>query len=502
MKNYLVGIDVGTTAIKTIICDAKKYEIIGSAKAEHNLLSPRPGWAEEDAGQWWENVKITVRKCIKDAAIDPLHIAGIGITGMAPAFILLDRNGIPLRNSIQQNDARTYKEIDYMGRQINEEDFFNITGCAINQQMIGPKILWIKENEPDVFKKTNKILGSYDYIIYKMTGSFSVDHNWALEGGLFDIHKRDWSDRLLKIAGIDRHLLPDVNQPTDIAGMVSTLSAKELGLKAGTPVIAGTTDSMTSTFMAGIHNEGDLLLKFGGAGDILYSTDRLITDKRLFIDYHVIPNKFILNGCMASSGSVLKWFIEQSFDEENLNYDKLDRMVEKIKPGSEGLVVLPYFIGEKTPIFDLLARGVIFGLTLHHTKYHIYHSLLEAIGYGFLHHIEVLKDLKIEPKNITATNGGALSRIWGSIISNIIGYPINYLSQNPGSSLGAAFMAGMGVGCFKDWSGVKKFYHISYTIKPDRAAHEKYKKYFNIYKKLYLNLKDVFYQLNELESGN
>ncbi len=502
MKKYLIGVDVGTTSIKTIICNALEYKVIASSNSAHHLLSPHPGWAEENPEDWWSGVKLTIKECLTKTGINPKNIAGLGITGMCPAFILLDKKGNVLRPSIQQNDARTYKQINYMRKAINEDEFFSITGCDINQQMIGPKILWVRENEPELFNKTDMILGSWDYIIYKLTGKYSVDPNWALEGGLYDINQKKWSGKLLEIAGVDSSYFPDIYQPAEIIGRVNQTAAKELGLETGTLVVACTTDSMTSTFMAGVQNEGDLLLKFGGAGDILFSIDKLITDKRLFIDYHVIEGKYILNGCMASSGSLLKWFIQQSFDESTVNYEKLDLMVEKIEAGSEGLVLLPYFIGEKTPIFDVLARGVIFGLTLHHTRYHIYHALLEAIGYGFYHHIEVFRELGFEPKRIIATNGGALSKIWGRIISNIIGYPINYLNVNPGSSMGAAFVAGMGAGCFKDWSEAKNFTDISDTIYPDKKAHEKYKKYFNIYKKLYLRLKDVFVELNEaIEKG-
>lgn len=498
MKKYLIGIDIGTTSVKTIICDASKYEITKMAKAEHNLLSPLPGWAEENPEDWWSNTKTTINLCLKNTKINPKQIAGIGISGMVPAFILLDSGGKVLRPSIQQNDARTYKEIEYIRQNIDDDDFFNITGCMINQQMVGPKILWIKENEPEVFKEVDKIMGSYDYIVYKLTGKYSLEHNWALESGLYDIHAKKWSKKILKIVGIDESYLPQVNKPTNIVGEVTNVISRELGLEYDIPVVAGSADHVASAFMAGIQNEGDLLLKFGGAGDILYSTDELITDKRLFIDYHIIPNKFLINGCMASSGSALKWFKQQSFNKCDINYTEIDNKADEIKSGSEGIIILPYFIGEKTPIFDPLARAVICGLTLHHTKYHIYHALLEAIGYGFLHHIEVLKELGFKPKNVIASNGGSVSKTWGKIISNIVGYPIHYLKESPGSSLGAAFIAGMGTGCFKDWSEVKNFLEVSYTVYPNSEEHVKYKKCFNIYKKLYLKLKDIFKDLNEV----
>ncbi len=497
MNRFILGVDIGTTSVKTVICDVCKYKIISTTRAEHDLYSPQPGWAEEKPDDWWKNTVITIKSSIKKVNIDPNEIAGIGVSGMVPAFILLGDKGKVLRPSMQQNDARTYNEIEYIREEIGDDDFFNITGCVINQQMISPKILWMKNNEPDVFKKVDKIMGSYDYIVYKLTGKYTVEHNWALESGLYDIHNKKWSNKILKIIGINEEYLPKINKPTDIVGGVTYEVSKKLDIQEGIPVVAGSADHIASAFMAGIQSDGDLLLKFGGAGDILYSTNELITDKRLFIDYHIIPNKFIINGCMASSGSVLKWFVKQSFNENSVAYAKIDEKADKLESGSEGIVILPYFVGEKTPIFDPLARGVIFGLSLHHTKYHIYRALLEAIGYGFLHHIEVLKELGFEPKKVIAANGGAISKTWGKIISNIIGYPVIYLKESPGSSLGVAFVAGMGTNCFKSWSDVNNFIEVSHTIYPEKEEHIKYQRYFKIYKELYLKLKDLFRDLSK-----
>lgn len=497
-KNFLLGIDIGTTSVKTVIINAKDYNIVATAKAEHDLFSPFPGWAEENPNDWWINTINTIKLCIKKSKINGREIAGIGLSGMVPAFVLLGEKGQVLRPSMQQNDARTYKEIEFIRSRINNDEFFNITGCIINQQMVGPKILWMKKNEPEIFSKVKQIIGSYDYIVYKLTGKFSLERNWALESGIYNLRLEKWSNKLLKIIGIKKSFFPKINNPTDIIGEVSYVAAEEIGIPEGIPVVAGTADHVASAFIAGVQNDGDLLLKFGGAGDILYSTDKLITDKKLFIDYHIIPNKFLINGCMASSGSALKWFTKQAFGESKIDYAVLDKKANNLKPGSEGIIILPYFIGEKTPIFDPLARGVIFGLTLHHTKFHIYRALLEAIGYGFLHHIEVLKEIGCEPKRVIATNGGAVSRTWGEITSNIIGYPINYLKQNPGSSLGAAFVAGMGINCFDDWSEAKNFIEISDIVHPDMGEYVKYQKFYLIYKKLYRDLKDNFKDLVEI----
>jgi xylulokinase len=498
MNKYLLGIDIGTSSVKTIICDVDKYKIIASETAEHDLYSPFPGWTEENPEDWWENTVKTVSACIAKSKVEPKQIAGIGTTGMLPAFVLLDEKGEVLRPSIQQSDSRTYKEMDYLREKIDPDTFFNITGCSLNQQMIAPKILWMKENEPEIFSKTRTILGSYDYINYKLTGNFSLESNWALESGMFDIKTGDWSEDILRIIGINKNYFPKVNQPSTVIGTVTKEAAKKIGALEGIPVIAGVADMIASAFMAGIQNPGDLIIKLGSAGDITFSSDHLITDKRLFIDYHVIPDNYYLSGCMASSGSLIKWFKKQFISKPEISYADLDREAEKISSGSDGLIVLPYFIGEKTPIFDPIARGVIFGLTIYHTIFHVYRAILEAIGFGFQHHIDVIKEISLEPKNVIAADGGASSKAWVQMLSNMFGLPIKCLKQNPDASLGAAFIAGIATKCFSDWSESKEFIDVSHAFYPDETEHIKYQKYYSLYRKLYFDLKENFKTLNKI----
>ncbi len=499
MKKYLVGIDIGTSSVKTIICETKTFKIVAKDTQEHNLYSPNPGWAEEKPLDWWENAINTVKNCIRISNIDIKKIVAIGTTGMVPAFVLLDNKGKVVRNSIQQSDARTYREIEELRKRIDSEEFFNITGCSLNQQMIAPKILWMFNNEPEEFSKVKIIFGSYDFINYKLTGNFSVESNWALESGIYDINLKSWSDKILQILGIKKNLFPKINQPTDIIGGVSKKAARQMGILSGTPVIAGVADHISSAFISGARDPGELVVKLGSAGDIIFSVDKLVTDRRLFIDYHVIPGRYYLNGCMASSGSLIKWFKEQFISDQKFDYPALDKEAEKIVSGSNKLIILPYFIGEKTPIFNPLARGVIFGLTTFHSKFHIYRAILESIGYAFLHHIDIIKEIGFKPNKIIATDVGASSIIWVKILSNIFGLKIGLLEQNLGSSMGAAFIAGIATNCFKDWDTANEFFKISKTIYPDLDEYKKYKRFYLIYKKLYMDLLNDFKELNKVQ---
>lgn len=496
MGKFILGVDIGTSSVKTIIYDVGKSKIIASKSEEHNLYSPKPGWAEENPEDWWVNTLKSVKSCILESKINPGKISVIGTTGMLPAFVILDSNNDLIRPSMQQNDSRTYKEVKIIEEKIDNEKFFNITGCTLNAQMIAPKIIWMRNNEPENFKKIKTIFGSYDYINYKLAGKRSVESNWALESGMYDINLKGWSKKILNVLELDEGILPRVNWPTDIIGGVDKEAAGLLGIPSGTPVIAGFADHISAAFISGVRNYGDLAIKLGSAGDIMFTANKLITDKRLFIDFHPIPDNYYLSGCMASSGSLLKWFKNQFFDDKKIDFPDLDKYSEKIESGSNGLVVLPYFIGEKTPIFDPLARGVFFGLTTFHTRYHLYKAILESIGYAFLHHIEVIHEIGFETKKIIASGAGAMSLIWVQILSNIFGMEINLLKQNPGSVMGAVFMAGMATNLFNSWEDAAKFSEISSTVYPEPKENLRYGKLYSIYKKIYLNLSENFKELS------
>lgn len=503
--SYLLGVDIGTTGTKVVLLDIHE-NITAEVTLEQHLSLPHPGWAEEDPSVWWENTVKGIQHILKISKIDPSTIKGIGVSGMVPALVLLDEKGTPLRPSIQQNDARTSQEIKWMKANVDEKWVFKRTGGFINQQNIGPKLRWLKINEPGVFKRIKTVLGSYDYINYCLSGNFSLEQNWALESGLFDIKQKDWIGELLELSDFKRELFPPVFQPHQIIGHIQNKAARLTGLREGTPIVAGSADHVASALAAGLENEGDALIKFGSAGDILFCLDSIDTDPRLFIDYHDIPGKFLINGCMATSGAILKWFVEQFCSAEadeakkmggNI-YEILDKKVENIPPGSNELILLPYFLGEKTPIMNPLARGVLFGLTLHHRRENIYKAILESVIYGFQHHFNTLSEKGHKAKKIMACNGGARSRIWLKIAADVIGEKINYISKQKGSVVGAAFVAGMGVDCFKKWNEIQRYGKIDKVIIPDRKNHSVYEDYFKLYKQIYIDLKDRFVQIEKL----
>ncbi len=485
MERYVLGIDIGTTAVKAVLVSGEG-RLVDEASASHDLLSLCPGWAEERADDWWMNVRKAVRAL---AAGNPEAFEGVGcvgVTGMVPAIVMLDAAGKPIRNAIQQNDARSVRQIREVADRVDQRALFGQTGGFTNQQHVLPRMLWVRENEPEVFSRLAHVVGSYDYIVYKLTDRLSVELNWAAESGLFDIGKREWLTDQMESFGFRPEWFPGVNAPMTVVGRVTREASEATGLRRGIPVIAGSADHVASTLSAGIIDQGDLLIKFGGAGDILYCTEELVTSPKLFFDYHVVPDRYLINGCMAASGSLVKWYLGDILDRYGGGtLRELDEAASRLPPASDGLVILPYFLGEKTPIFDPLARGVIFGLTLSHTRAHLFRACLEAVIYGFRHHIDTIEELGYHPARIIATNGGSRSRFWCQIAADVLGQRVRAYASHPGSALGVAFLAGMAVGTFSDWEQIHLFLRDYQVYEPNPEATAIYDRAYAIYRDLY-----------------
>jgi xylulokinase len=479
--SLLLGVDVGTSATKAVVVDPSGT-MVAQSERPAELSSPHPGWAEEDPGQWWDNV------CSLCRDLPVQDVTAIGVSGMVPAVILLDDAGRPLRPSIQQNDARAVAEVAELRAALGD-GVLTRTGSAITQQSVGPTAMWIARHEPEAWRAARTILGSYDYIAFRLTGSVGVERNWALESGLFDLGTGAWADDLCAEAGIDPARLPQPRHPDEIIGAVAPDAATATGLRPGTPVVAGSADHVASAFAAGIVDEGNLLVKLGSAGDILMASNEPLVDPRLYLDFHLVPGKYLPNGCMAASGSFIRWF--QYSLAAGASLAELDVEAEVAGPGAGGIVALPYLLGEKTPLNDPDARGAFVGLRLDHDRGHLFRAVLEATAYGFRHHLDVFAELGRAPRGIRVTNGGARSRLWKQVVADVIGHPLEALVDSSGSELGAAFAAGMGTGAFAGWDEIERFVRVGDVVAPDPATHEAYRDLYAAYRALYPALDPV-----------
>ena len=490
----VLGLDIGTTSTIGILI-RPQGEVVALASRPVTLASPQVGWAEEDPGQWWSNVREIVGELLSHATAAE-EIAAIGVTGMLPAVVLLDRDGQVLRPSIQQSDARCGAEVEELRREVDEAAFIRRAGNGVNQQLVASKLRWVERHEPELFARIGTVFGSYDYVNWRLTGRRAVEQNWALEAGFVDLARHEIADDLVALAHVPRVAVPPKSVSHDILGPVTPAAAAETGLVAGTPVVGGAADLIASALGAGITRPGDVLLKFGGSVDILIATDQAAPDPRLYLDYHLVPGLYMPNGCMSTGGSGLNWFVDTFAGGHAAEaaaagltvHQWLDRLAAEVPAGADGVTILPYLLGEKTPIHDPAARGVFSGLSLSHGLGHLWRALLEAYGYALAHHVEVLQDIGHPTERYFASDGGANSRIWMQIVADILQRPIQLLRGHPGSCLGAAWTASMGAGLAQDWAGIERFVQPDVLVQPNLSNAALYAAGYRTYRDLYERL--------------
>jgi xylulokinase len=495
---YLIGLDIGTTSTIGVLI-RPPAEILRLVSRPATLTSRHPGWAEENPEEWWTNVCGITRELLETEGLEIQQLAGIGVAGMVPALVALDGGGNILRPSIQQSDGRCAEEVGILRQEIDEASFVEIAGNGVTQQLIAAKLRWLERHEPHVFRRIATVFGSYDYINWRLTGSRTIEQNWALESGLIDLRINRLSDALLAHTHLPSSAFPPLARSTDIVGHVSKAAAAETGLPRGLPVVAGAADIVASALAAGLVTPGDALLKFGGSIDVLVATDTPRPDRRMFLDYHLIPGLYVPNGCMSTGGSGLNWFVNNFTGATKTAaascsltmHQYLDRMAEEIPAGADGVRIIPYFLGEKTPIHDPSARGAITGLSLNHDVGHLWRALLEAYAYAIAHHIDVLSDMGYELQRFRACDGGAGSRVWMQIVSDVIGKPVQLLKGHPGSCLGAAWTAAMAVGAADQWSGVENFVREDELIVPNHSNGPAYSAGYRIFRETYRQLSSI-----------
>lgn len=484
----VLGVDVGTTAVKVLLLDGEARPL-RVAERPHPLLTPHPGFAEEDPGTWWHGVVEGIREVLQ--GFDPAGVKALGVSGMVPAVVLHDAKGRPLAPAPLQNDARAVAEIRELRERFGDEWLFARTGSIWNQQVVAPKLLWLRRHRPEIWRKVSWVSGSYEHVAFRLTGARYQEANWALESGLFDPVGRRWLEDILEAVEASPNLFGPVRNPLEVVGGVVREAAEATGLPKGLPVIAGSADHIAAALAAGLLSPGEAVLKLGGAGDFLYAVDRFAPVPELFIDFHDVPGLFVLNGCMATTGSLLRWF-RDGF-QRGASFAELDREAEGVPPGGEGLLVLPYFLGEKTPVHDPEARGTVVGLTLAHTPAHLWRALLEGVGYAYRHHVEVLEARGHRVERYLVLDGGARSPLWRKILASVLEAPLVYLAGGErGSAYGVAFLAGVAAGL---WGFADLRREVAGITEPEAEWTFSYRRFYPLYRELYQRLKDFYPKL-------
>lgn len=504
---YLLGTDIGTSGTKTILTDTKG-NLIAQDLQEYDVLTPRPLWAEQWPAVWLEAAKDSIRNTVKKSNIAPEDIKGIAISGLyGGSGIPLDDKMNPVRPCMIWMDGRARDETKWVLEHIGEEKLLEITWNGANPYYGYTKILWMKNNEPENWAKTKLFLPPNNYIIYKMTGEIVIDYSSAGNiGGIFDMNTRTWSQEMLDLMDIPMSMMPqNIVESTDIAGGLTKETANDLGLWEGMPVIASGIDCGAANIGLGIFEPGVYAAAIGTSMCAALISDKPVKGKGLIIwPYLFQPKKlsyYFAGG--ATAGAIVKWFrktmCEFELEEEKKGgpsaYDILNTAAAEISPGSDGLVVLPYFMGERSPIWDSDAKGTIVGLSLSHTKAHIYRAFLEAVAYSLRNAMEATGENLGE--SILLAGGVTKSRLWRQIFADVTGYPVVCPIHDVEANLGDVMLAGIGTGILS-YEEVKKWQVLDEKIMPDEKNHEIYNRYYKVYQSIYQNLKADMKELSQL----
>jgi len=504
-EKYLLGVDIGTYQSKGVLVNLKG-EIISSYIVSHDLLVPQKGLAEHDAEKvWWGDFNLITKKIFEKSKVDPKKIIAIGCSAIAPAVLPIDKQGNPLRKGILYGiDTRAKEEITELEGLLGKNNIYNKSGNRLSTQSVGPKILWIKKNERHIYNKASKFVTASSFIVGRLTGNYVVDHYTAAAGftPFYNLSKKKWDKEMCE-ALIEIEQLPEVLWTTDIAGHVSKEASIYTGLSPGTPVITGTADAAAEAISIGIGKPGDTMLMYGSSFFFISITKKMEEDKRIESAPFLFPESYCLLGGMSTAGTLTRWIVdntakELTTKEKNQDDDSFQQLIqeaENIPAGSEGLIALPYFSGERTPINDPLAKGVFFGLSLIHTRAHLFCALLEGIGHGVKSNLDILEGKGYQFKNVTAIGGGTKNHLWTQAISDICNQTQNIPKTIIGASFGSAILAGLGTGEIYSLEDAKKWVETERKVEPNKDNHIVYQKNHEIFLSLYENTKELMHKL-------
>lgn len=500
----MMGVDVGTTGIKVIIYDVNGHWIADEYK-EYPLICKHPGWAEQDPNQWWDAFKDCVQRLINRVPVSPEDIIAIGCTGQQPSPVLLDKEGNVLCNSLIWMDRRTTEECNWLQEKIGAAELYKITGLRPDPMYAIYKLLWIKKNQNDVFKNAKAVLQPKDYINFKLTGKIASDYASSAATQGFNLLELNWEPSIFSAAGISIGLMPEVYNPSHILGNVKPAIAEELKLSAQTVVVTGGGDTTVSALGCGIVNSGDTAIVIGTSSDVVTCVDAPIVDpkKRIGCYPYVTPGKYMTIAGANSSGVLLRWFRDEFFASEKNNlqpgqniYDLMLDDAAQIPVGSEGLVFLPYFAGERSPIFNPNARGVFAGISLVHSKAHFIRAIVEGISLSIKDRLVVSQELGVQLGKIILTGGGARNRLWRQIITDMIGLATYRTPVKEAAGLGAAILASVGAGLHSSIEkACQSMTELGDKVLPNLSYKEVYDELYTLYKVLYKGNLEFFDQL-------
>jgi xylulokinase len=509
LMNHLIGLDVGTTGVKGVLIN-ENGKIVSSDFQDFPLLLPRPGWAEQHPDEWWSATVRTLQNLMAKVRIPLKSLKGLSLSGQMHGLVCLDEDARVIRPAILWCDQRTTAQCRSITRAVGPTQLIRMTCNPALEGFTLPKLQWVREHEPSHYMRIAKILLPKDYVRYRLTGIMGMEVSDAAGTLMFDVTKRTWSTALLKKLDIPLDFLPAVHESIDVAGELSSSAAKATGLPVGLPIVYGGADNTCAAVGNGIIEEGLVAVSIGTSGTVIAPTKSVRRDRlgRVHTFNHSVPMLWYLMGVMQAAGLSLKWYRDHFGAVEKAMagyaggdaYDYLSKEAEQAPAGSTGLIWLPYLQGERTPHLDANARGVLFGVTAHHTRAHVIRSVLEGVVYGLRDSLEIIRSMRVPIREIRLTGGGAKSRLWRQIQADVFDHEVVTINVDEGPAFGAAIIAGVGIGVFRTFKeAAERIIRVTDRIAPIRAHARLYDRYYRIYRTLYKQLKGSFAQVARIE---
>ncbi|WP_108837183.1 FGGY-family carbohydrate kinase [Tateyamaria sp. Alg231-49] len=495
---YTLGIDIGTYETKGVLVDTNGV-IHAQAARGHKMLVPQPGWAEHRPEEdWWGDFVFVAKALLADSGVDPSEIKAVACSAIGPCMLPVDENGAPLMNGVLYGvDGRAEAEVRELTDRIGEDTIIARCGNALTSQSVGPKILWLKRHRPDLFARTAHILTSTSFLVQRLTGEVVIDHYTAANfSPLYDVATQTWIDDLADdIVPLDK--LPRLLWSNEVAGTITPAAAAETGLAVGTPVTAGTIDAAAEAFSVGVDQPGDMMMMYGSTIFIILRAQTQVADPRIWYAPWLFEGEHASMAGLATSGTLTHWFRDQLAPDLDpaTAFPKLAEEAATSPPGANGLLMLPYFSGERTPIHDVNAKGAIFGLNLTHTRGDMYRALIEGIAHGTRHVTDTFAELGQSPARLLAVGGGTKNALWLQATSDITGIDQIVCEKTTGASYGDAFMAALAVGLVER-ADINQWNPVQQTI----TAHptDTYDRAHALFRKLYEQTKDIAADLGAL----
>ncbi|MGA5446627.1 FGGY-family carbohydrate kinase [Streptomyces umbrinus] len=489
----VIGVDIGTSSSKGVLVD-EGGTVLATAVRPHTVDRPHPGHVEMDARVWWDEFASITRELLKSAP-DGTSVTAVGVSGMGPCVALADGTDTPLRPAILYGvDTRATEQIARLDDELGRDAVLRRCGSLLSTQAVGPKIAWLAEHEPDVVARARRLHMPSSYLVVRLTGTYMLDHHSASQAvPLYDSVAQGWYEPWT------RHIapwleLPRLLWPGDIAGQVTAEAADATGLPAGIPVIAGTIDAWSEALSVGAQHTGDLMLMYGSTMFLINTLSERLLVPQLWSTVGALPGTRSLAGGMATSGMITDWLRELFGTPQ---HSELLAGAEASGPGARGLLMLPYFAGERTPVADPHARGVIAGLTVEHTRGDLYRAALEATAFGVRHNVEAMRAAGADIRRVVAVGGGTRGGLWTRIVSSVTGLEQEIRTVTLGASYGAAFLAASAVGgpLIDEWNPVRE------RVVPDPQLRSDYDELYALYLRLYPATRDISHELAARQRG-